>query len=92
MNLIKIKNTSDLNIKFTLRVENTRIIAITLKPGEFSIGMNPVTAQLDSQRRRGFVEVDEDFDNSYMELEYGIPYDDGFVEEVQKNTKGYTGE
>ena len=37
MNLIKVKNTSDLNIKFTLRVENTRIIAITLKPGEFVI-------------------------------------------------------
>ena len=90
MNLIKAKNTSDLNIKFTMRVENTRIIAITLKPGEFAIGMTPVTAQLDSQRRRNFIEVSDDFDNSYMELSLGKPYEEGIVDEIQKNTDDYT--
>ncbi len=88
MNTIwKITNTEKISqpIKTTVRVENTKTIAVCIKPGEFVLAMPYKTAQLEAQSlKRGFLNIEEDYDNSYLNLELGKVYKENQVEEIKK--------
>lgn len=84
----KITNTKkvDQPIKTTIRVENTKTIAVSISPGEFVLAMPYKTAQLEAQSlKRGFLAIEEDFDNSYLNLELGEVYKEDQVEEIKKS-------
>lgn len=89
MRIWKITNKVDKDVKITLRVKGTennaiKVIGLFLKPKHFVLGMPNITAQLDAQSRRGLVEIDENFDNTYFNLEFGKPYEVGEVDQLRK--------
>lgn len=86
----KVKNTEKLKtpIKTTIRIENTKTIAVYIEPGEFVLCMPYLTAQLEAQSiKRGFLDIEEDYDNSYLNLELGKIYKEDNVEEIKNNLK-----
>ncbi len=87
-NVWKITNSGKVNspIKTTVRIENTRTIAVLIGPGEFVLAMPFKTAQLDAQSlKRGLLNIDKEFDNSYFNLELGKVYKEGAIDEVRKS-------
>lgn len=86
-NIWKITNTEKIqdSIKTTVRVANTRTIAVNIAPGEFVLAMPYKTAQLEAQSvKRGFLGIEENFDNSYLNLELGKVYKENQVDELKK--------
>jgi hypothetical protein len=87
-NTWKITSTgkSDQPIKVTIRVENTKTIAVAVAPGEFVLAMPYKTAQLEAQTlKRNFLKIEEEFDNSYSKLELGKIYKENIVDEIKKS-------
>lgn len=84
----KITNTEKIDgpIKTTVRVENTKTVAVAIAPGEFVLAMPYKTAQLEAQSfKRKFLSVDQDYDNSYLNLELGKIYKENSIDELKKN-------
>ena len=84
----KITNTEKIDqpIKTTIRVENTKTIAVAIAPGEFVLAMPFKTAQLEAQSlKRKFLAIDTEFDNSFLNLELGKVYKESNVDEIEKN-------
>ena len=83
----KITNTEKIKepIKTTVRVENTKTVAVSVSPGEFVLAMPYSTAQLEAQSfKRGFLEIDHNYDNSYLNLELGKVYQETDVDQLKK--------
>jgi len=65
------KSTEGAKIAISLPANESK--GIILKPGEFVLALEQQTASLDSQTRRGYVNV-SDFDNSSLNLNLGEAY------------------
>ena len=74
MKHLQIINTSDQNIKIACKTSSSTSKGVILKPGEFCIAEHPMTAIIEAQMRKKFVIVDENFDNSKLQLKLGITY------------------
>jgi len=70
----KISNNSNEPVKVACKTNSMASKGIILNPGEFCISEAQLTASLDAQWRRGFVNVDKDFDNSKLQLEFVKSY------------------
>lgn len=90
-NTWKVSNKTKQNVKVTVRVEErgNKTIGVILKPNTFVLGKNTMTSQLDAQSRKNFVEIDHDFDNSYLNLDLGVVYNEDDIDQIQKDTQEY---
>lgn len=59
----KIKNISKVPVKMAVAQSNTVTKGVILKPGEFCICDSRITASIDAQERRNFIEIDRNFQN-----------------------------
>ena len=59
----KIKNLSKQTVKFAAAKSNTVTVGVLLKEGEFCICDSRMTASIDAQERRSFIEVDRKYNN-----------------------------
>lgn len=64
-------NKTQEGVKIAISTSSSASVGIILQPGQFALCKEQNTASLDSQRRRGYVLVDEDFDNSVLNLRLG---------------------
>ena len=79
---------ADQSIKTTVRVEPNKTVAVAINTGEFVLAMPYKTAQLEAQSiKRHFLTIDEDFDNSYLDLNLGEIYKEDSVESMKKDIK-----
>ena len=85
----KIKNTNSNPIKIAIAKSNTVTIGLFLKPGEFCVCESRMTASIDAQERREFIEVDRNFDNS-LKLKLGEVYNESALEQASKEADKYT--
>lgn len=85
MNTWKIKNIADKPIKISIALGGGNNPGIILKPGEMVLSINKLTGPLDKQLRSGFVDIDEEFDNSTLNLPLGkVMIDiDGAIKSVE---------
>ncbi len=91
MNFWKIENKSQEKIKITVRTATTRVIGLFLEPNKFVVAMPQITAQLDAQTRRGYISIEDNFDNSYFNLTLGEQYEIGTIEKIKKDSQSYIG-
>lgn len=84
----KIKNISENKIKFSISLGGANNPGVILDPGEMVLSQPRLTGPLDKQRRSGFLEIDEDFDNSKLKLPIGVKMRD--IDEVIKNVDDYS--
>ena len=90
MSLWKIENKSpNEKIKITVRIANTRSIAMFLEPGKFVLALPQITSQLDAQVRRGYINIEDNFDNSYLNLALGEQHEIGKIEKIKKDSQSY---
>jgi hypothetical protein len=61
-------------VKIAVATSSHESRGIILKPREFVLSSQQLTASLDSQTRRGYVKVEE-FDNTTLNLQLGTAYD-----------------
>ena len=59
----KIKNISTTPIKIAAAKSNDVTIGLILKPGEFCVCDSRMTASIDAQTRRKFINVDKNYSN-----------------------------
>jgi hypothetical protein len=85
----KITNKSNQPIKIGMIISNTNSKGIILQPSEFCICKPQLTASIDSQKRKGFITVDENFDNSVFNLEEGVAHKTSKMEEAERNAVEY---
>ncbi len=91
MKIWKIKNTSHVNVPVAVAMSSSASKGVILEPGQFCLGEGRITASLDAQTRRRFVEiVDKDYDNSISELKFGEAYEDNVIQAAIENTTNYT--
>jgi hypothetical protein len=83
----KIKNLTDTQVKITVCVKPNTAPGIILKPNQFCIGKQQMTAPLDKQSKTKKVSIEE-FDNSYF-LELGKAYDESFLDKAKEKTNKY---
>lgn len=76
-------------VKVVVKIKSNASKAVILEPGKFVVGMAQITTSLDAQSRRRFVLIDEDFDNSLLELPLGEQFDLGQLDEVKGKTDEY---
>jgi hypothetical protein len=84
MNVWKITNVSNQDIKVACKTNSMASKGIILKPNEFCISEPQITASLDAQERRRFLEVDREFDNSKFNFEFVKSYS---TKELEKNNE-----
>lgn len=85
----KIKNANSNPVKIAVAKSNTVTVGIFLKPGEFCICESRMTASIDAQERRKFIEVDRSFDNS-LKLKLGEVYNESALIKAVEETDNYT--
>jgi len=59
--------------KIAVSISSSESKGLILNQGEFVLCQEQITAALDSQKRRGFIII-ENFDNSSLRLELGVTY------------------
>lgn len=82
----KVKNKQSVNTKVAIATASNGSIGLILKPNQFCLCTQQMTKMLDAQTKRGFVSIDESYDNEY-DLETGVAFDEGFVPESHAKTK-----
>ena len=70
----KIENKTKESIKFICKTSPSSSKGILLGPNEFCIVEPQATASMQAQERRKFIEIDRNFDNSKLNLEFSISY------------------
>jgi hypothetical protein len=85
----KIKNTNSNPVKIAVAKSNTVTVGIFLKPGEFCVCDSRMTASIDAQERRKFIEVDRSFDNN-LKLKLGEVYNESALIKAAEETDKYT--
>jgi len=73
-------NKSQEGVKIAISTSSSGSIGVILQPGQFTLSKEQNTASLDSQKRRGYVNVDESFDNSTLNLNIGEVYNVSFLD------------
>lgn len=73
-------NQSPEGVKIAVSTSSSASIGVILQPGQFILSQGQNTASLDSQSRRGYVNIDENFDNSILNLKLGEIYNVSFLE------------
>ena len=88
----KIKNVSDQPRKVTIALASNKSKGIILQPNEFVVALPQMTAVIDAQERRDFIEIERDYENKHnfllgeiMDLEDDMSIDD--IKEVIKKFK-----
>src|ERR1035437_9205429 len=64
-------NKTTEGVKIAISTSSNESIGVILQQGQFVLSQEQNTASLDSQKRRGYVTVDENFDNSVFNLKLG---------------------
>ena len=85
----KIKNANNSSVKIAVAKSNTVTVGVFLKPGEFCICDSRMTASIDAQERRKFIEVDRNFDND-LKLKLGEVYNENALIKAVEETDKYT--
>jgi hypothetical protein len=85
--LWKIKNITDAQVKITVCVKSNVAPGIILKPNQFCIAKQQMTAPLDKQNKTKKVSIEE-FENSYS-LELAKAYDESFLDKAKEKTEKY---
>jgi len=73
-------NKSSEGVKIAISTSSSGSVGVILQPGQFALSQGQNTASLDSQKRRGYVNVDENFDNSVLNLKLGEVHNISFLE------------
>ena len=73
----KITNTSNQPIKISLKTSSSTSKGVIIPPNEFCVALPQLTAPMDAQKRKGFITVDEKYENP-MNLELGVNYKVGY--------------
>lgn len=89
-NTWKITNISNSKIKVSIALGGANNPGIILEPGEMVLSIAKLTGPLDKQSRSGFVKIDENFDNSELNLPLGQSMKN--IDEAVKNVENYFGE
>jgi len=76
MNYWKLRNKCDKNVRLVVTVGPAHSVGVVLNPGQSVIGKHQRTPSMDAQIRRGFVDLDKEFNNDSYELELGKVYSD----------------
>lgn len=63
--LWKIKNKSEQQIKVAIAKSNITTVGVILQPGQFAICDSRMTSSMDAQRRRNYIEIEENYSNVY---------------------------
>jgi hypothetical protein len=80
----KINNTSSNPVKVTVITSSTSSKGIILQPNEFCLGKPQMTSVLDAQNRRGFIKIDESFDNDNFKFDLGIAISESTLDVAKK--------
>lgn len=64
-------NKTTEGVKIAISTSSNESRGVILQQGQFVLSQGQNTASLDSQKRRGYVIVDENFDNSVFNLKLG---------------------
>ena len=88
----KITNVSETkqNIKIAVAKDNVTTIGVILEPNQFCISDSRMTSSIDAQRRRNFIDVDENYVNN-LSLELCKSYDLSDLDEAIKQAVDYKG-
>jgi hypothetical protein len=84
----KITNTSERPVKLTIALGGANNPGRILNPGEMVLSIDKLTGPLDKQCRSKFVEIDENFDNSELNLPLGVVMKD--IESAIKDIENYS--
>lgn len=79
MKVYKIKNTHNSSIPIAIATSSNSSKGVILAPGQYCLAYPQMTNIIDAQRKRRFVTLEENFENS-KELPYAIAYDEDEVE------------
>lgn len=92
MNHWKIKNVSDQPRKVTVALASNKSKGVILQPNEFVVALPQMTAVIDAQERREFIEIERDYENKHnfplgevMDLEDDISIDE--IKDIIKKFK-----
>ncbi len=83
----KIKNIAKNSVKISIALGGANNPGIILKPGEIVLSTAKLTSPLDKQVRSGYIIIDENFDNSILQLPLGTVMAD--IEDAIKDVEGY---
>lgn len=80
MKIWKIEHTNKgiEGVKIAIAISSNESKGIILKPGEFVLSQEQLTASLDSQTRRGYIKY-ELFDNSFFNFNLGEVYNTSII-------------
>ena len=70
----RIENISKQSIKFICKTSSNSSKGVVLKTNEFCLVEPLQTSFIESQLRKGFINIEKDFDNSKLLLEISTPY------------------
>lgn len=91
----KIKNIHNEAVKIAVGTSSSSSKGIILQPGELCLCQPQTTASIDAQRRRGFIEINENYDNSEFNFNLGDTLSEAAfiktskMEEAEKNAIEY---
>ena len=77
--LWKITNTSNRQIKIAVAISSHAAPGVILQPEQFCLSTQQMTAPIDAQIKRGFIEVFKEFDNSVMKLKLATAYNESVL-------------
>ena len=82
MNIWKISNNSNQEVKIACKTTSMASKGIILKPNEFCLSEAQITATMDIQERRRFITIDREFDNSELQLEFVRAYTESELSQI----------
>jgi hypothetical protein len=89
MNIWKIKNVSDIQVKVAVAAKNTVTKGVILEPGQFCLSEGRMTRSIDAQEKRRFISVEREFDNS-DNLNLAEAYDMSELDIAKEKTDEYS--
>ena len=86
----KITNTSKQSVKISVKLGSNQSRGLILQPEQFCIALPQITAALDMQKRKRFIVIDENYENTKLEIgeAFNISILDT-MEEAEKNAVEY---
>lgn len=85
----KIKNISTAPVKIAAAKSNEVTVGIIMKPGEFCVCDSRMTASIDAQERRKFIEVDRSYGND-LKFKLCECYSESKLTQAKKETDDYS--
>lgn len=85
----KIKNISTAPVKIAAAKSSEVTIGIIMKPGEFCVCDSRMTASIDAQERRKFIQIERSYNND-LKLKLCECYDESKVSQAAKETDDYS--